>query len=70
MKGSTKTLLGFLAGIAVSAGVYAFLKSKKGQQFTKNMKDKADELKKDLSDLGNQAKQAVKKVEESLPQRN
>ena len=70
MKGSTKTLLGFLAGIAVSAGVYAFLKSKKGQQLAEKMKDKTDELKKDLSDLGNQAKQAIKKVEEHLPQNN
>lgn len=70
MKGSTKTLLGFLAGVAVSAGVYAFLKSKKGQQFRKNMKDKVDDLKKDLSNLSNQAKQAAKKVEESLPQGN
>ena len=68
MKGSTKTLLGFLAGIAVSAGVYAFLKSKKGKQFTKNMKDKADELKEDLADLGDKARNAMKKVEESLPQ--
>ena len=68
MKGSTKTLLGFLAGIAVSAGVYAFLKSKKGKQFTKNMKDKADELKADLADLGDKARNAMKKVEEGLPQ--
>ena len=68
MKGSTKTLLGFLAGVAVSAGVYAFLKSKKGKQFTKNMKDKADELKEELADLGDKARNAMKKVGESLPQ--
>lgn len=68
MKGSTKTLLGFLAGIAVSAGVYAFLKSKKGKELSQKMKDKATDLKQDFADLSNKARHAMKKVQDDLPQ--
>lgn len=51
MTNGTKTLLGFLAGIAVGAGAYAFLKSRRGQALKENLKEKANGLKDELSTL-------------------
>lgn len=68
MKGNTKTLLGFLAGIAVGAGVYAFLQSKQGKAFAQKMKDKANDVKEDLADLGEKARRSMNNEEDTQPQ--
>jgi len=59
MKGSTKTLLGFLAGIAADAGIYAFLKSKEGQAFKEKVKNAAGDLKDELANLDEKGKQKM-----------
>jgi hypothetical protein len=59
MKGSTKTLLGFLAGVAAGVGVYAFLKSKEGQALKEKIKDAAGDLKDELANLAEKGKQKM-----------
>jgi cytochrome c556 len=48
MKDSAKTLLGFAAGVAVGAGMYAFAKSEKGQKLMKEVGKKMDDLGKEV----------------------
>jgi gas vesicle protein len=59
MANESRTLLGFLAGVAVGVGAYAFLKSKKGQQFTEEVKKKAGEVKDELKDLVEKGKEKL-----------
>lgn len=54
MKDSTKTLLGFAAGVAVGVGAYAFAKSEKGQKMMKDVGKKMD-------DLGHEVRNALTK---------
>lgn len=65
MKGSTKTLLGFLAGVAAGVGVYAFLKSKEGQAFKEKLKNAAGDLKDELANLAEKGKQKMNEWETS-----
>jgi len=65
MKGSTKTLLGFLAGIAAGAGLYAFLKSKEGEAFKEKIKNAAGDLKDELANLAAKGKQKMDEWESS-----
>lgn len=64
MTNGTKTLLGFLAGIAVGAGAYAFLKSKKGQALKEDLKEKANEVKDELSSLVEKGKARLQEWEQ------
>jgi hypothetical protein len=65
MKGSTKTLLGFLAGVAAGAGLYAFLKSDEGKAFKEKMKNAAGDLKDELATLAKKGKQKMEEWEAS-----
>lgn len=48
MKDSTKVLLGFAAGVAAAAGLYAITKTEKGQEVMNDLGKKVDHLKKDM----------------------
>ncbi len=63
MKGSTKTLLGFLAGAAAGAGLYAFLKSEEGKAFKEKIKNAAGDLKDELANLAEKGKQKMNEWE-------
>lgn len=74
MKDSTKTLLGFAAGVAVGAGMYAFAKSEKGQKLMKEVGKKMDDLGKEVrtaitkgkhyaEDMGKKVNGAAKETE-------
>lgn len=65
MKGSSKTLLGFLAGIAAGVGLYAFLKSDEGKAFKEKVKNAAGDLKDELATLANKGKQKMEEWEAS-----
>lgn len=54
MKDSTKTLLGFAAGVAVGVGAYAFAKSETGKKLAKEVGKKVD-------DLGHEVRNALSK---------
>ncbi len=64
MKRSEKTLLGFLAGVVVGAGIYAFLNSPEGQAWIKRMKKQVGEWKEDFEDLVKQEKEMAEGWEE------
>jgi uncharacterized protein YoxC len=51
MKNTTKVLLGFAAGIAAAAGLYALSKTEKGQEVLHDLGKKVDHLKKDVDGL-------------------
>lgn len=51
MKDSTKTLLGFAAGVAVGAGLYYLAKTEKGQKVINDIGRRADGLKKGVGDF-------------------
>jgi hypothetical protein len=65
MKGSSKALLGFLAGVAAGAGLYAFLKSDEGKAFKEKMKNAAGDLKDELATLAKKGKQKMEEWEAS-----
>lgn len=59
MKNSNKLLLGFLAGAAAGAGLYALLKSNKGQEIIGKVKTKAGQWRHDMEDLLHRHKQTA-----------
>lgn len=70
MSSPFKTLFSFIAGAAVGAGAYAFLRSREGREWTERMKKKASDLKKDAEDLANEAKAKMKAWEEQMASKN
>ena len=56
MTGNSKLLLGFAAGIAAGIGVYAFLRTEKGQKVVQQLRKKADDLKVDMDALAEKGK--------------
>jgi hypothetical protein len=70
MKKSTQTWLGFLAGAAVGAGIYAFLQSEQGKAWLQKMKDKSGDLKDNLSDLAQKAADSWKEWEANNTSKN
>jgi hypothetical protein len=51
MKDSTKVLLGFAAGVATAASLYALAKTEKGQEIVHDLERRTDGLKKGMGDL-------------------
>lgn len=66
MKDSSKVLLGFVAGVAAAAGIYALAKSEKGQQLIEEIKDTASQWKEELDSLLRKGKKAAEETEEDI----
>ena len=50
MKDSTKLLLGFAAGVATAASIYALAKTEKGQEIVHDFESRSGDLKKGMGD--------------------
>ncbi len=66
MKDSTKTLLGFAAGIAVGASAYALSKTDKGQKVIKSVSKKVDDISKDVKGLIEKGKVAAEDLSKDI----
>jgi gas vesicle protein len=64
MKGSSKVLVGFIAGVAAGAGIYALLKSEKGQELVNEIKDVASKWKEEIDGLLQKGKDVAEDVAE------
>lgn len=63
MKGN-KLLIGFVAGVAAGAGIYALLKSEKGQELVGEIKDVASKWKDEIDSLIHKGKKTAEDVAE------
>jgi uncharacterized protein HemX len=70
MSGNSKLLLGFAAGLAAGLGLYAFLKSEKGQQTLSQLKRKANDLKEDMEALTEKGKQMAEDLKQKFTTTN
>lgn len=62
MKGNSKILVGFIAGVAAGVGAYALLKSEKGQELVEEIKDVASKWKSEIDDLLHKGKKAAEDI--------
>lgn len=66
MKDTTKVLLGFVAGFAAAAGLYALMHTEKGKKITADLNNKAAGLKKDLDLLMEKGKAVAGEISNKL----
>jgi len=66
MKDSTKTLLGFAAGVAVGAAALALAKSEKGQKVIKGVSKKLDVIGEDVKHIVEKGKHAAEDLAKKI----
>jgi len=66
MKDSTKTLLGFAAGVAVGAAALALAKSEKGQKVIKGVSKKLDVIGEDVKHIVEKGKHAAEDLSKKI----
>ena len=66
MSGNSKLLLGFAAGIAAGVGIYALLKTEKGQKIVTELKKKASDLKTEMEGLAAKGKGMAENMKEKF----
>lgn len=66
MKDSTKVLLGFAAGIAVSAGLFAASRTDKGKKVTRDLGRRAASFKRELDELVEKGRETADQIAEKL----
>jgi hypothetical protein len=66
MKDTTKVLIGFAAGLAAAAGLYALMRTEKGKKITADLGNKAAGLKKDLDRLVEKGRAAAGEMTDKL----
>jgi hypothetical protein len=66
MKDTTKVLIGFAAGLAAAAGLYALMRTEKGKKITADLGTRAAGLKKDLDQLMEKGRAAAGDMADKL----